>query len=517
MTIGPVLLLRISLSAVALLILLMAALAWRRSGRVTGARTIALLMASAVIYCFGYAQELAQTDLNRAWFWLHVEYLGIPWLPALWLLLARKHLGLHTRIWLLSIVPAVTMVAQWSNSLHGLYDSSSHLVYRSPFWIVQVQRAPFAWLNLAYLYGAFLYGICLYLSSFRSAPRSVRIQTGVIFCASLPPLIGSALSFAGASPWGLDLAPLAMGLSAILAYVAVFDLECFDMVPMARSLVFHRMRDAVLITDMRHRLVDYNLAAENLFPALGSTRPGEPIGSLLGENSDLGRIFRTHGALSAIELERAGEPHTFEVNVLPLGEELYQSGWAAILADITDQMRLLQELQHSAETDVLTGIANRRCFIAAAEQERSRMARHPGPFSVVLVDVDHFKAINDACGHATGDSVLQVVAAQIENCLRGTDTLGRIGGDEFAVLLPQTCLESALELAERICLAVGKEAVLTDAGRIPVTLSLGVAAYSPADPESWRQILEQADQALYLAKAGGRNRVVAWNQTLAPT
>jgi diguanylate cyclase len=128
----------------------------------------------------------------------------------------------------------------------------------------------------------------------------------------------------------------------------------------------------------------------------------------------------------------------------------------------------------------------------------------------MLIDVDHFKTINDGSGHAMGDHVLHLVARRIAHCLRSTDMPGRYGGDEFAILLPETALHEASKLADRIREEVGIAAAEIGEQGIRVTLSVGLTVYMPDDPADPRVLLEQADQALYSAKSDGRNRVAVW-------
>jgi diguanylate cyclase (GGDEF)-like protein len=128
----------------------------------------------------------------------------------------------------------------------------------------------------------------------------------------------------------------------------------------------------------------------------------------------------------------------------------------------------------------------------------------------MLVDVDNFKTINDHGGHAMGDDVLHLVARHIAHCLRTTDLLGRYGGDEFAILLPETALQEASMVADRIRDEVGMAAARIGRQAAPVTLSVGLTVYIPGDRADPRQLLEQADQALYSAKSDGRNRVGVW-------
>jgi diguanylate cyclase (GGDEF)-like protein len=205
-----------------------------------------------------------------------------------------------------------------------------------------------------------------------------------------------------------------------------------------------------------------------------------------------------------------GEEQHFEMHVFPLNWGLQQLGWAVIVSNITAQTQLVQQLQHHAVTDSLTEIANRRAFDAALEREYVRASRYRSRFALMLIDVDHFKTINDGSGHAVGDQVLHLVARRIAHCLRSTDLPGRYGGDEFAILLPETTLHEASKLADRIRDQVAIAAAEVGEQGIAVTLSVGVTVYMPGDSADPRELLEQADQALYSAKSDGRNRVGVW-------
>lgn len=168
-----------------------------------------------------------------------------------------------------------------------------------------------------------------------------------------------------------------------------------------------------------------------------------------------------------------------------------------------------KELQILATTDALTGMSNRRTFMTVGEEVFAYSKRYEQDFSVILMDIDHFKQVNDQHGHLVGDAVLKDIAQALKKLVRESDLLARYGGEEFILLLPNTPKNSAIELAENIRKQV--EALVIDCGKnvnISCTLSLGVAEYQP-NITSLDIITNAADEALYKAKAHGRNQVVS--------
>ena len=186
--------------------------------------------------------------------------------------------------------------------------------------------------------------------------------------------------------------------------------------------------------------------------------------------------------------------------------------------DVTDvslyRARLQATLEHIEAISVrdgLTGVYNRRHLEVLATQEIGRAERHGGPLSVVLFDLDHFKAINDGFGHRAGDDVLCEVSRRVETALRVNDHLGRYGGEEFVLILPDTSLDGAGQVAERVRRSVHDTPVETDAGSLEVSVTLGVAEWQLQEPVD--ALLDRADRCLYRGKKAGRNRVSLANET----
>ena len=176
--------------------------------------------------------------------------------------------------------------------------------------------------------------------------------------------------------------------------------------------------------------------------------------------------------------------------------------WTGILLDITQRMEAEEKVRTMAITDGLTGINNRQEFSRLLDNEIERAIRYKTPITLVMYDLDHFKLVNDRYGHDTGDDVLRTVVKLTNDNIRSTDFHGRWGGEEFMVLLPQTTLEAALDVAEKLRLAVAGHQ-FSHVGT--VTASYGVAELTPQ--ENARSLAQRVDEALYRAKDRGRNRV----------
>lgn len=169
-------------------------------------------------------------------------------------------------------------------------------------------------------------------------------------------------------------------------------------------------------------------------------------------------------------------------------------------------IELQRELSEMAHTDPLTGAMNRRAMEEAALRETARSIRHGSPLCTIIIDVDHFKQLNDTHGHAAGDCALQALTRQVKTILRGQDLFARTGGEEFAILLPDTSVSDGLLTAERVRLAIEELEIPYVSGPLKFTVSAGVAQLDTAHGD-WEAMMRRADAAMYEAKGHGRNTV----------
>jgi diguanylate cyclase (GGDEF)-like protein/PAS domain S-box-containing protein len=220
----------------------------------------------------------------------------------------------------------------------------------------------------------------------------------------------------------------------------------------------------------------------------------------------LEHVFR-HGRIDDFEAEmQTSSGRRFWASLS--GQRLRFAGDDALLAaivDVTAQKHAREDLLVQATRDALTGVYNRRYVETVLGEEVQRAERHARPLAVAILDADHFKRINDTHGHQTGDEVLRAITDRCRSTLRTHDVLGRYGGEEFVIVFPETNLEEAGVVAERLRAAVAEEPFKVGDDKLGVTVSIGLGTYAPGDDTD--KLLQRADAALYNAKQDGRNLV----------
>lgn len=279
------------------------------------------------------------------------------------------------------------------------------------------------------------------------------------------------------------------------------------------------MSDAVALVDSRYRYLIVNDEYVRRTALSREQIQGHTIAELLGES-----VFKTlikerfdrclNGEISQyqewFDMPAKGRCF-FDVCYAPyLDEDGRIPGVISSSRDITELKRMEEELLRLTRLDPLTQLFNRRYFFTLAEQEYQRFRRYHHPMAVCMIDIDHFKSVNDRYGHLIGDAVLCAVAETLRDNLRQVDILARYGGEEFVILWPETDLQTARASAERLRTAVAGCRIETPGGPVSVTLSLGVVSIDDGRSMTLEQLLDAADRMLYRAKQMGRNRVELW-------
>lgn len=278
--------------------------------------------------------------------------------------------------------------------------------------------------------------------------------------------------------------------------------------------LFNSVAEAIYILDEAGHFLDVNTGVERMYGYSRDELIGQTPAFLVAPGmNDLDELAER------IRLAFAGEPQQGEIwGRRKNGEVFPKDAWInkgryfghdvviAVCRDATERRAAEDELRRLAATDSLTGLANRRHFLDQMALALARRQRYDIPTALLMLDLDWFKRVNDQYGHATGDEVLKHVAGIMTSSLRRIDLLGRLGGEEFAILLPDTEAAGAHEFAERLRLRIAAQPARAESGDLPVTLSIGVTSFAAQD-RNIDAILARADRALYRAKENGRNRV----------
>jgi diguanylate cyclase (GGDEF)-like protein/PAS domain S-box-containing protein len=288
----------------------------------------------------------------------------------------------------------------------------------------------------------------------------------------------------------------------------------------ARARAFmNTAMDAIIVIDETSRVLEFNPIAERMFGFSAKEILGGDVGRLMplptarmhaGEvaHSTVDNAVRPMGrGREVVARRKDGAEFPVEVTI-GTSKESGRKMHVGIVRDITERKAAELELQRLATTDGLTGVLNRRAFVERADADFLLARRHGRPLAVLVLDADHFKRINDSYGHHVGDAVLRALTTAVGDCLRDTDLFGRLGGEEFGLVLPETDRRGASELGQRLLAAVRACRVAREAGEpVAFTVSIGAALLEHED-KNIEALLRRADVKLYEAKSGGRDLYV---------
>ncbi|MFN8123120.1 MAG: diguanylate cyclase [Thermoleophilia bacterium] len=424
----------------------------------------------------------------------------------------------------LAVQPSVTAAAVATDPwLHGVLEG-----WRAghgdvwPRWTA----GPLFWPLSAVTYAVALSGLAVLLRAMVQSRGIGRRQSATVLLAALLPGAGGlATAVLLADRNAPDLTPACMAATGVLTAYALFRQGALRLVPVARSRVMDHLADGVLVLDRSGRVLDMNPAARRLLVpgtrglphaleavaedgADGVAAGGVPSGEYPVDRPDGGLVIDVraepmddgHGRPvgTVVVMRDVTESHTQRVRLAEAN--------ASLTAQIQTIDRLRGELAEQAVRDPLTGLHNRRYLNRALTRALDVAAVRGSHLSLVVLDLDHFKAVNDTHGHDVGDAVLVAAAEALRAGVRASDTLVRFGGEEFLVLLPGAGPDIVVERAEQLRLRCLEVAVAAPTGTVRVTASAGVATARPGDTPA--TLVKAADEALYRAKAAGRNRLM---------
>jgi len=295
-------------------------------------------------------------------------------------------------------------------------------------------------------------------------------------------------------------------ISGILLSLNILGNQFFDLIPLAYDAAVNVMHVGLIVLDVKDRLAYINPAAETIIGVAGEEAIGKAGDEILGEIGDLPSDPSTGSVEISIYREGCEAVYQRQVSGL-FDRQEKQIGQVITLNDVTERVELHRKIEHLSATDPLTTAYNRRAFTTYSEQEIARAYRYQRNLSILLLDVDNFKEINDLFGHQRGDDILIEIVRTMSKTVRSTDMIFRFGGDEFVLLLVETDGAEAGKTAERIRAELEEIPVGIHEGvKINVSISVGVTSLEAEDSHS--SMLQRVDRALYQAKDAGKNRVI---------
>lgn len=486
----------------------------RTSGRihVPGGNALRFLFIALFLWSAPQAVETLVTDEGAKILLSKLSYFGIILAPVAWfqfaLTYSQRVLKMSPHLLnLISIVPLLTLILVFTNSSHRLFWSDWYPVTNAGLVGLVVERGFWFYVHTIYSYSLIMIATAILAFTL----TQFRLRTRALMAAIAAPIIGVmanlySLSSFNPSPW-LDFTTLGFFIGVIILDQGILREGLLNRIPVMRDRVVEQLKDPVLVISYNGRIIDANQSALTAWDK-GETILDTPLETLV-EHLPLERV-RDPDENSEVTIK----DQIFEVSSTPLDATNDEADIALVFRDVTGRRRSEQKLREAtdklermAHTDALTSLFNRRYFMQRLDEEFERVNRHGSTLSVLVYDLDHFKRINDTFGHDIGDRVLVAVSQVTNQIKRITDISCRLGGEEFALLLPETDRTGAIKLARRLRAGIEEFPYKELFGKdVKVTASVGVATVSPKINEPMT-ILKVADRALYRAKNGGRNMV----------
>ncbi len=443
-----------------------------------------------------------------------IQYIGIVSTPIAWFTLSMIMLDktsiIHRQsILTLCIIPTITLLLIFTNEFHLLVWSDVQFI---PQNIIPIKVSHGSWFTIHTFYSYLLVSISSLLACISYVKGNNNLlNSKIVFFAPLLVLVTNVIYLQNwTDVQNIDFTPLGFSFSLLLFSWAILKQNLMQIVPIARSTLFEKIEDSILVLDQNYRIVDINTSAINLF----SFKSSAVLGTLFSESDHDKEMLDLALENNYSEIIRDGK-HLQALRTKIQIDTQGTQGFLLVFRDISElkrtQNNLLEAqlelkkankaLEKSANTDVLTGLHNRRYFFNQFSAELIRSQRHSSDFCFMILDLDHFKNINDTHGHLAGDEVLKRVATLIKQTVRNVDFFSRIGGEEFAILLTETKVSGAQLFAERLCLLIKESHTNTE---IPVTTSIGLTQNILDD--SVESMFDRADKALYQSKENGRDK-----------
>ncbi len=489
-----------------------------------------------IAFCFSVTEwqiasivESFVVDQSTKILWSQISYIGFvqsnPYLLLFLFTYIRQRKVTMRMTVSVMIIPVLTLIVAWTNSYTGwLWSGFSQgsiennvLVYHHGFWF---------WLHTIYLYIIFVSGFIYLIRAIVLAVPPIRRQLVILLVGILFPVVSGTVYALGWVPIkGLDITPTGLAFTGAFLAWALIRYQLLDLLPVARTALIEQLQDGVIVLDMNGRIADINRSTQKLLGWDPKVIIGKPVDQFFPELPKL--VYSTNRPLRR-EIPLPDSPGIileFQSSSL-FNQRKDEVGKLLVVRDVTSRNRaeadlqnanlqlkeqlaknklLQKKLEQQALHDSLTGLYNRH-IDEILQKEFSRALREKKPISLAMIDIDHFKKINDKFGHQYGDKLLKSFSEYILSTIREEDLAARFGGDEIMLVFPGMSQENAVIKAEEIRQNFMKLAVVANQQQVSTTITVGVATF-PENGTTMDELIRSADWALYAAKEEGRNQV----------
>ncbi|MDL2214303.1 diguanylate cyclase [Clostridia bacterium OttesenSCG-928-O13] len=471
---------------------------------------LALAILCICIYIAGGLFEATSNSHFSAYRAIIVEYLGIPFIaPHAFLALADfygKEINSHLRR-LFFVFPWLCCILVAAGNPYNLFYASTSYV-SAPMPHLLVKPTPLYILSVSYALVLLLLTQGMILKQIQERKGHSHQREILLIAAIGLPILSNLLYLMGFTPFGIDVTPIVLAITSGLVTYAVQRLNLLQLLPLAKSTIVEKMTDAFIVIDNQCRFLEANRAAKEIFPSLETIEVGEIFNGLENLSETTLTSCCPDQEYLSVQASNGRFYHVSQTNIAYNGKIVCT---CIMLYDITETQGLIDTLDKKATHDALTQIYNRDAFFRMANISFISVSKQAGQAVIVLFDLDHFKTVNDTYGHLCGDAVLRAAAQRLAKRLRDTDIFGRYGGEEFCAFLMRISVDSAVILANELRHCIEAEDFSYEEHSIPLTISVGIAAYDQRIHTTLEDMIRSADEALYTAKNNGRNQVVIFD------
>ncbi|MEA4823104.1 MAG: diguanylate cyclase [Clostridiaceae bacterium] len=473
------------------------------------ARTSLVLCAAMCFYILGYAMELNSATPSQIEFWNLVEYIGIPFVSALWLTIALMYTGHFTRckkalVLAIYLIPIISLILRFTNAYHHLYFLTEG--YEEEYGKLIFVKKTGPWMYVQSIHSMLMILAAMGLLIHDSVQKEDKQRGKILLITAASAFAVAGLLLSQIKPFNItiDYMALCLPITCVMVILAIAQFDLLETRSLARSRVFEYAGDAFLLINKQNRILDYNSSARQLFESINIRLNNGYISTLLSQVPDILEALKNKEN-SVVKLRMKTEDRYYEITTTNIDNRNATRGWIKTIRDITEIHQLNEDLKRQAMTDELSVLNNRRAFIRIGTDWVSEANKTGKTLHLSMLDIDYFKKVNDQFGHPIGDLVIREFSEMLKDHFGADSLIARLGGEEFAILQAGVNDEKTLRTLNAFLNMIRRHQFCYHGNQLQITVSAGVTRSQPN--QTLESMIRNADKALYLSKNRGRDCV----------